>query len=168
MARGIKTPTRTAQAPKEAARSTAKPATAKENASASKATAAKAPVERAPVMSKDELRSQVEKLQQTNATLRTKSREANRAAKAATARIAELEEEVATLEKQVASQASSAKRSATRSAGRKSRDIDPGDSVPEGVAVAEPEPLDQEAGEALENLEEHLGESGGDGSQPID
>ena len=77
----------------------------------------------------------------------------------AAARIAELEDQVATLEKQVASQATSAKRSAKRPASRKSRDIDPGDAVPAGVAVEEPEPLDKEAERALENLEEHLGKA---------
>ena len=127
-------------------RSTSKPAKA----------AAKAPVARPPMVSKDELRAQVEKLEQTVATLRAKSREATKAAKASAARIAELEDEVATLEKQVASQAVSAKRSAKRE-----RRIDPGDAVPPGVAVVEPEPLDGEAERALENLEEHLGASGG-------
>ena len=35
-------------------------------------------------------------------------------------------------------------------------EIDPGDAVPEGVAVQEPAPLDEEAETALENLTEHL------------
>ena len=109
------------------------------------------------MVTKGELRAQMEKFEQTIVTLRTKSREANRAAKLATARIAELEDEVARLEKQVASQAAAAKRSATRAAGRKSREIDPGDAVPEGVAVQTPEPLDEQAETALENLES-LGE----------
>jgi hypothetical protein len=52
----------------------------------------------APAVSKDELRAQVEKLELLVATLRAKSRETNRAAKAATARIAELEDQVAKLE----------------------------------------------------------------------
>jgi chromosome segregation ATPase len=54
---------------------------------------------RAPVVSKDELRAQLEKAQTTITTLRTKSREATRAAKEAAARIAELEAKVAQLEK---------------------------------------------------------------------
>ena len=94
------------------------------------------------------------------ATLRARGREANRASKQANARIAELEEEVARLEKQVSSQAAAAKRSATRAAARKSRDIDPGDAVPPGVAVQEPEPLDEEAETVKGNLEEHLVASG--------
>lgn len=160
MARGTKATSQTIPPPKVAARAITKPVKAAAKASASKTPTAKAPAERAPLASKDELRAQVEKLEQTVATLRTKSREANRAAKTASARIAELEEKVVTLEKQVASQAAGAKWSATRSAGRKSRDIDPGDAVPEGVAVQEPEPMDEEAEKALENLEEHLGEGG--------
>jgi hypothetical protein len=57
-----------------------------------------APV-RAPVVSKDELRAQLEKAQTTITTLRTKNREAIRAAKAAAAHIAELEAKVTQLEK---------------------------------------------------------------------
>lgn len=122
---------------------------------------APAPAVAAPKVSKDELRAQVEKLEQANATLRTKSREANRVAKTANARIAELEDQVAQLEKKLSSQAPSAKRglkAATPVRGRrKSRDIDPGDGVPPGVAVEEPAPLDDEAHAARESLEEHLG-----------
>jgi len=116
----------------------------------------------APKVSKDELRAQVEKLELSVAALRTKNREANRAAKTAAARIAELEDQVARLEKAAASQAAPAKRAATSASpgrgGRRSKVIDPGDAVPPGVAVEEPAPLDQEAETALENLEEHLGE----------
>jgi hypothetical protein len=155
MARGIRATTRTTPVPKAAARSTAKPGAAKAKAPVSKTLAGKAPAERAPMVSKGELRAQLEKLERTNATLRAKSRAATRAAKTAAVRIAELEEEVARLEKRVASQAASAKRSAKQAG----RSIDPGDAVPSGVAVAEPEPLDEEAEGALEKLEEHLGES---------
>ena len=101
-----------------------------------------------PKPSKDELRAQVVKLESANATLRARSREATRAAKTAATRIAELEDQVAQLEKQL---------SALRRDQRKSRDIDPGDAVPPGVAVQEPAPLDKEAETALENLTEHLG-----------
>jgi hypothetical protein len=116
---------------------------------------------RPPQVSKDELRAQVEKLERANATLRAKSREANRAAKASAARIAELEEEVARLERKTASQAAPAKRgpkpaTAPRSR-RQSRSVDPGDAVPPGVAVEEPAPVDEEAEAARENLEENLG-----------
>ena len=54
----------------------------------------------------------MEKLERANATLRAKSRETNRAAKSSAARIAELEGEVARLEKKVASQAAAAARGA--------------------------------------------------------
>jgi hypothetical protein len=160
MARGTRATTRTIPASKVAAPSPAKPAKAGAKTPASKATAAKAPAERAPVVSKDELRAQVEKLERTNATLRAKGRQATKAAKTAAARIAELEEEVARLEKQIASQGASAKRSAKRSEARGRRSIDPGDAVPPGIAVAEPEAPDQEAEKALENLEEHLAADG--------
>ncbi|NNM55960.1 hypothetical protein [Acidocella sp.] len=59
---------------------------------------------KAPVVSKDELRAQLEKAQNTIATLRTKSREAVRAAKASAAQIGELETKVAQLETKLAAQ----------------------------------------------------------------
>ena len=102
-----------------------------------RASAAPAPE---PKVSKEELRARLEKLERANAALRAKSREANRAAKTAAARIAELEDQVAQLERE--------------------RGIDPGDAVPPGVAVEEPallDALDAEAETALENLEHHLG-----------
>jgi len=64
---------------------------------------------KAPLVSKDELRAQLEKAQNTIATLRTKSREAVRAAKAAAVQIVELEAKVAELEKKLAAQAKPAK-----------------------------------------------------------
>ncbi len=110
-----------------------------------------------PRLSVGELRAQLEKLQNANATLRAKNREANRAAKTAAARIAELEEEVAQLQKESAPQPAPKKRgSAATRAKRQSLQIDPGDAVPPGVAVEEPAPLDDEAETALENLEAHL------------
>jgi len=116
----------------------------------------------APKLSKDELRAQVEKLERANATLRTRSREANRAAKTGAVRIAELEEQVARLEKHVAHQTARAgggqpaSPPKTRRRGQR-REIDPGDAVPPGVAVEEPAAPDLEAEMARENLEEHLG-----------
>lgn len=119
----------------------------------------------APKLSKDELRAQVEKLERANATLRAKSRETNRAGKATAGRIAELEEQVERLERDLGKAlAAQSKPARTRRASddadqprRRRRQIDPGDSVPEGVAVEEPLPLDEEAKTARENLEEHLG-----------
>jgi len=105
--------------------------------------------------SKDELRARVETLERANATVRAKNRDANRAAKTAAARIAELEDQVAELEKRLAS--AQPKPSAPSRRQRRSREIDPGDAVPEGVAVQDPAPLDEEAETALENLTEHLG-----------
>jgi len=62
------------------------------------APAKKPAVVKAPVISKDELRAQLEKAQATIASLRIKSREATRAAKASAAQVAELEAKLAQLE----------------------------------------------------------------------
>ena len=112
----------------------------------------------APKVSKDELRAQVGKLEQLVATLRAKSREANKVAKAATGRISELEAHVAQLEKNAAAPAplSEPKPTKPARAKRQSREIDAGAVVPPGVAVQQPAPPDEEAETALENLEEHL------------
>ncbi|WP_284945659.1 hypothetical protein [Acidisoma cladoniae] len=110
-----------------------------------------------PKISKDDLRAQVTKLELTVTTLRAKNREANRAAKMMAAKIDELEEHAAQLEKKLASQATSATRSAKAPrVKRASRDIDPGDAVPPGVAVEDPAPMDEEAETAFENLESNL------------
>ena len=119
----------------------------------------------APKPSKDELRARVEQLEHANATLRTKSREANRAAKMAAARIAELEDQVARLENQAApprppAAPAPAKRGPKPAAPvrskRQRRGVDPGDVVPPGAAVEAPAPSDEEAATTLENPEEHL------------
>jgi chromosome segregation ATPase len=140
-------------------RSTATPA--KAPAKRTRTTAAAKPKQAAvsaaaPKLSKDELRARVETLERTNATLRAKNRDANRAAKTAAARIAELEDQVTQLEKRVASAQPKPKRSAPSPRKRRSHEIDPGDAVPPGVAVQEPAPLDKEAETALENLTENL------------
>ncbi len=117
-------------------------------------------------MSKDELRAQVEKFELAHATLRAKSRDMGRAAKAANVRIAELEAEVAQLQAQAERAAAAAKRAkptkhaslkpASPAPKSRRREIDPGDAVPPGVAVEEPEPMDEEAEAARDALEEHL------------
>jgi hypothetical protein len=115
----------------------------------------------APKLSKDELRGQVDKLERANTALRVKSREASRTAKTAAARIAELEDQLAQLEKKVASQSAPAKprpKPSTAARRRQSGHVDPGDAVPPGVAVEESAPLDDAAETARENLEAHLGE----------
>ncbi len=109
-------------------------------------------------LSKDELRSQVEKLERSQARLRAKNREAGQMAKAAAARITELEQHVARLEAKAASAPATAKRDrkpapAVR-AKRQGRKVDPGDAVPPGVAVVEPAPRDAKAKAAREKLEQ--------------
>ena len=87
----------------------------------------------APKVSKDELRAQVDKLERGNATLRAKSREAGRAAKAAAARIEELEEQVTRLEKAaVKPKAAAASTPATRAprGGRTRRQPETADAAP--------------------------------------
>lgn len=130
---------------------------------APKAAAARKAVAAVPVakVSKDELRVQVEKFELAHATLRAKSRDMGRAAKAANARIAELEAEVAQLRAQADRAAAAAKRvkptkPASPAPKSRRREIDPGDAVPPGVAVEEPEPMDEEAEAARDALEEHL------------
>jgi len=174
----LKTPakaTKPAAAPKRAAiaapvstgRKASRPAAAAVPAKApakvakAAATPKRAPAAPAPALklSKDELRVQLEKLERANATLRTKHREANRTAKAATARIAELEEIVAGLEMKAA-QATPAKvenaaAKPTR-VKRQSGKVGPGAAVPPGVAIQEPAPLEAEDEAALEHLEEQL------------
>ena len=100
----------------------------------------------APKLSKDELRIQLEKLERANTSLRARSREMNKAAKAAALRIADLEAQLADLQGRAASRGAStnrvAKRSGAPAGARKPRELDPGDAVPPGVAVLEPAPLD--------------------------
>jgi hypothetical protein len=159
---------RTARArkPGRPAAVSAKPAMKGRTSRSARASAAPKPIPaarppQAPKLSKDELRAQVEKLERANATLRAKNRDANRVAKSSAARIAELEGEVARLEKRVASQAAAATRDpkprTSASSKRRRSDIDPGDAVPPGVAIEEPAPLPAEAEAARENLEEELG-----------
>jgi len=163
MARAAKAPpikkaTISARSPSRPAAAPAKVPAKRGKTPAIKPTRIAAPAPSAtPKLSKDELRARVEALEHANATLRAKNRDANRAAKASAARIAELEDQVAQLEKRLASAQPKPKSPASSRRPRRSREIDPGDAVPEGVAVQDPAPLDEEAEAALENLTEHLG-----------
>ena len=97
-------------------------------------------------------------LEAANAALKAKSRETNRAAKSANKRINELEAEVARLREQAVQPAAvpAAEKVARRGRPPRSREIDPGDAVPPGVAVLDPESLDAEAKAARDGLEENL------------
>ena len=131
------------------------PVAAKTPAKVTKPTVApkRATVAAAPALklSKDELRLQVETLERANATLRAKNREANRTAKAATARIAELEEHVARLAKKAELQtppgANGEQATKPSRAKRQNR----------GIEDQKPAALDEEGAAALENREEQLG-----------
>jgi hypothetical protein len=152
MARGVKA--KTAE-PVRRARKLAPPSKAKAKvAAAKKSTAAATPSVTPRAISKDALRAQAEKLERANTALRTKNREANRAAELSAARMAELEGEVARLQTQLA--AMSAQPTALPDSGSPTRAIEPGDAVPPGVAPADPEPADSEAEIGRENLEAHL------------
>ena len=150
-------PAKAAVAAKPVAAAKAKPpAAATPVAPRRQAVAVPAP---APKLSKDELRAQVEKLEQANAALRMKSQDTNKATKAAAKRIAELEAQVAQLEKAAAARPAPAspspkpKAAAATPGKRRARAIDPGDAVLPGVAVKDPAPMDEEAEAALETLE---------------
>src|SRR4051794_30910881 len=102
------------------------------------------------------LRARVESLERANTALGVKNREGNQAAKTAAARVAEPEDHVAQLQKRLATTPRKSAPSAASLRKRRSREIDPGHAVLEGVAVQEPAPLDAEAETALENLTENL------------
>ena len=147
---------------KAATKKSAKPAT--ETTKPGRPTAAKttkvvkaaAPVKKPtvakpPVISKDELRAQLEKAQNTIATLRTKSREAVRVAKASAAQIAELEATVAQLEKKLASQAKPAKLVATSAKSTKQRGRKPAVKADVVVPAESEDPASVEADTAPED-----------------
>ena len=133
MARGVKAkaaePARRARRPAPLAKAQAKVAAAKQ-----------------PAAGANLLRAQVEKLERANTALRTKNREANRAAKLSAARMAELEGEVARLQTQLAAMSAQTQPAAPPDRGSPTRDIAPGDAVPPGVAPADPEPADHSNG----------------------
>jgi hypothetical protein len=109
----------------------------------------KLPSVKAPVVSKDELRAQLEKAQTTIATLRTKAREATRAAKASAAQIAELEASVAKLEKNSASQQQRAPQftTAVKPAKRGRKVVKKADSNAQ-VESTDPDPIENETSAA--------------------
>jgi hypothetical protein len=111
----------------------------------------------APKLSKDELRAQVEKLERTVASLRAKNRELKRASGADAGRAEELERTVARLERKLSAQEPPGEAPARKPARRrKSADIDPGDAVPPGVAVEEPQEPSEEDRRVLDRLNETL------------
>lgn len=127
----------------------------------------------AAVQSKQDLRDRIDKLERANINLRTKNREMTEAAREAAERIDTLEEEVAKLRAAAATPAKAAGPAkpalakpapvaapATAPKRRRPRtaapDRDPGDAVPPGVAALDPEPMDEQAAAAKQNLEEQL------------
>jgi hypothetical protein len=105
---------------------------------------------RAPVVSKDELRAQLEKAQSLIAGLRTKAREATRAAKASAAQTAELQAKVAQLEKKLAAYDKPTSPAPVSEKLAKPRGRRPAvKAVPDApIEAAEPVPADSETPEA--------------------
>lgn len=110
----------------------------------------------APKLSKEELRTQVEKLEQLVVTLRAKSRETNKAAKGAAARTLELEAQVAALEKKVTAAVSApSQKPEPVKAPRAKRQGGKSDAPDQGtLSVGAPTPatLDKDADTAVEDL----------------
>ena len=155
-------PTATPRAKTKVARSVAAQAGPKVTAARGNPAAGAVPT-RVPPPSKGELRAQIDKLETAHAALKAKGREANRTAKTAARRVAELEEQVAQLQAEAAqpkappappvAKAKIVRRG--RPPGRR-KGIDPGDAAPRDVAVQDSEPLDEEAVAARDALEENL------------
>jgi len=144
MARGVRAK---AAEPARRARKPVPPAKAKAKVAAAKK----------PAVGANLLRAQVEKLERANTALRTKNREANRAAKLSAARMAELEGEVARLQTQLAAMSAHTQPAALPDSGSPTRDTGPGDAVPPRVSPPpDPEPADREGEIGRENLEAHL------------
>ncbi len=95
------TPTKSREARSDPTPAAAVKTTSSRGRPAAVATPEAAPT-RVPPPSKGELRAHIEKLETANATLKAKSREGNRAAKAATRRITALEEQVAQFHEEAA------------------------------------------------------------------
>jgi hypothetical protein len=107
--------------------------------------AKKQAVAKAPMISKDELRDQVEKLTASLTAVRTKNREANKELKAAHARIAELEKQVGKSSSSVATPVSDepktvAKRGRKSKASIEAASDEPKVSKPAGGAKRGPKP----------------------------
>ena len=110
----------------------------------SRALAKQPAVVKTPALSKEELRTQLEKAEKTIATLRAKNREANRELKAAAARIEELEAQIAKLDKKLAAQpkvttsAATAKKPGALQKPRKPRDVTPAPAELPGTSAEIP------------------------------
>jgi chromosome segregation ATPase len=146
-----------AQPAREAAKPQVKPAKAR-NAPRRGATGQALPAAAAiPEAPANAFQDRLEKIEKTNATLRSRLQAAARAAKAWEARVTEVEARLEALEQRMTQVQRAAEPNARQRRARRPRDIDPGDAVPEGVAVQTPQPLDAEAESALEHLQ-HLGD----------
>jgi predicted RNase H-like nuclease (RuvC/YqgF family) len=96
-------------------------------------------------VSKGDLRVQIEKLEQVNAKLRSKSREAAREAKLSANRIAELEQQVAKLERRLKPKAAPVELPAKSSKTKNSKKQDLAAAGPGGATSAELTLLEQAA-----------------------
>ena len=175
MARTSKTITSPPPAGRAAPASTRKkgapPAPAPARPARSKAAATVAPTRNVPPVkaappapSRAALQARIAELEAENAELKAREREARQGAKAVAKsssgaqgsdgkQFADLEARVARLEQQAPGQPRATGSSAPA---RRRKGIDPGDSVPPGVAAQEPEPMDAEAEAALDAIQKHI------------
>jgi uncharacterized coiled-coil protein SlyX len=103
--------------------------------------------------SRNELESRLEKLERTNATLAAAQRDLRRTATETAERLSDLQDKVDQLETKVAA------------FGTQQADDgavhDPGDAVPPGVGVAEPDEPSEQDRRVFEHMNEKLGPEGG-------
>jgi septal ring factor EnvC (AmiA/AmiB activator) len=105
--------------------------------------------------SRNELQSRLEKLERTNATLAAAQRNLQRTATKTAERLSELQDKIDQLETKVATFGAQRGSSPQGDEGRAARD--PGDAVPPGVGVAEPDEPNEEDRRVFEHLNEKLG-----------
>jgi len=102
-----------------------------------------------------DLLDRIEKLERGNLTLRSKQRDFTRVSQQLEERIGGLEEELRALGERVATASAPAKGTPRRQRRRPaSEERDPGDAVPSGVAVQDPEPLSSDDERVRHRLED--------------
>ena len=105
--------------------------------------------------SRNELQSRLERLERTNATLAAAQRDLQRTATETAERLSEPQDKVNQLEATIA--AFGAQRGSSPQVDEGRAGHDPGDAVPPGVGVAEPDKPSEEDRRVFEHLNEELG-----------
>ncbi|MBV8096379.1 MAG: hypothetical protein JOY71_15870 [Acetobacteraceae bacterium] len=101
------------------------------------------------------MQSRLERLERTNATLAAAQRDLQRTATETAERLSALQDKVDQLETTVA--AFGAQRGSTPQVDEDRADHDPGDAVPPGVGVAEPDDPNEEDRRIFQHMNEKLG-----------